>query len=74
MQCLAEGERILGVHGIVAEKTIERAMHIVGAGFGHYVDGRTGGCAQVGGVVAAIDLEFLHIVLAYRQAHAAAIT
>ncbi len=29
--------------------------------------------SQVRGVVAAIDLEFLHIVLAYRQPHATAI-
>jgi hypothetical protein len=48
-------------------------VHIVGAGLGHNIDRSAGGGTQIRSVIAAIDLEFLHIVLAYRQAHAAAI-
>ena len=58
---------------IVAEKAIDRAMHVVGAGLGDNVDGSAGGSAQVGGVVTAIDLEFLHIILVDGQANAAAV-
>src|SRR5208282_887690 len=68
-----ESKWISGVHGIVAEKTIESAVRSVGARLGDNVDGRAGGCSQVGAVIAAIDLKFLYVVLAYGKANAAAI-
>ena len=74
LQCLGEGKRILSVHGIVAEKTIETAVKVVSAGLGHNIDGSAGGPAEVRAVVAAIDLKFLHCVLAHGQAHAAAVS
>ena len=48
-------------------------MHCVAAGLGDYIDGCAGRRSEVRAVVAAIDLEFLHIVLADGQAHATTI-
>jgi len=48
-------------------------MHVVRAGFGNDVDARASRSAQIGGVVAAIHLEFLHRVLAQGEAHATGI-
>ena len=48
-------------------------MQIVCTRFGHDVDGRATGSAQVGRVIAPVDLEFLHCVLAQGQTHAAGI-
>ncbi len=48
-------------------------MHSVGAALAHDVDAGAAGAAQVSAVVCAVDLEFLHCVLAQREANAAGV-
>ncbi len=52
---------------------MDAAVNIVGARLGHNIDGSTGGSPKIRTVVTAIDLKFLHIILADRQPHATAI-
>src|SRR5258708_34700442 len=61
---LAESERIPRIESIVAEETIEAAMDIVGPSLGNDIDRRAGRAAEISAVVAAVDLEFLHRILA----------
>ena len=70
---LADGERIGCIQGIVTEIAKEAAMNIIASGFGDDVDGRAAGAAEVRSVIAAVDLEFLHGILAHVQADAASI-
>src|SRR5438270_6541662 len=72
-QSLADGERIGCIQGIIAEIAEEAAMNLIAAGLGDDVDGRAAGAAQIGSIVAPVDLEFLYRVLAHVQAHAAGI-
>ncbi len=48
-------------------------MHIVGSRLGDDVDRSAGGRAEVGTVVAAIDLEFQDVILVHGEAHAATV-
>src|ERR1700691_3064200 len=59
-----ESERASCIQRIVAKVTEKSAVHFVGARLGHNVDGGPAGPAQLGGIVATVDLEFLHRVLA----------
>src|SRR4029077_6737280 len=68
-----EGKWVAGIHRIVAEKAIQAAVRGVGTRLGHNVEGSAGSPPQFRGVIAAIALEFLHGVLAYRQALAPAV-
>src|SRR5205807_9536329 len=63
-QGLGDRKRIACIQGVVAEKAVQAAVQIVGAGFGNDVDGGAAGRAQFSRVVAAVDLEFLHRILA----------
>src|ERR1700733_15507791 len=63
----------MGIHCTIQEKSVDAAMHVVRTRFAHNVDGSACGRSQVGGIVAAVDLEFLHCVLADGRAHAAGI-
>ena len=73
LQRLTKRKWVAGIHRIITEKAVETAMHVVGAGFRHNVDGCATGPTEFGGIVAAVDLEFLHRILAQGQAHAALI-
>src|SRR5262249_25782057 len=65
------GERVAGIQAVMAEKTKQGAVHPVGAGAGDDVDDAAAGAAQLGRVVAAVDLEFLHGLLTDGRANTA---
>ncbi len=69
----AKRKRIAGVQSIIAEEAEEPAVHGVGARLGHNVDGSATGPTQLGGVVAAVNLKFLHCILAQGQADTAGV-
>src|SRR5215469_100436 len=48
-------------------------MKVVGSGLGHDIDRSAARRAQISLVVASVDLEFLHRVLAQRRAHSTCI-
>src|SRR5215472_12918618 len=72
-QSLSYGKGIGGIKRIIAEIAEEGAVRIIAAGFGDDVDRCTAGAAEVGSVITAVDLKFLHSVLAHVEAHAAGI-
>ena len=73
LQRLADGERVGSIQDVIAEKTIQASMELVGPGFRYDVDDRAARAAQLRGIVAAVDLELIHGILAQIQTCAAAI-
>src|ERR1035441_76751 len=55
LQRLTKRKWVAGIHRIITEKAVETAMHVVGAGFRHNVDGCATGPTEFGGIVAAVD-------------------
>ena len=65
------GEGVAGIERLITEIAEEPAVQLIGAGAGNDVDDTAGGAAKLGGIVAAVDLEFLDRVLADILADAA---
>src|ERR1700740_2787567 len=58
-----ECKRVAGVHRVIPEEAIEAAMNHVCARLGDDVDGRAASTPQFGGIVAAVNLKFPHLIL-----------
>ena len=67
----SEGKRIAGVQSVVAEEAKSGSMQRIGAALGDDIHRGAVGAAQFRAIVAAVDLELLHCVLAHGEAHAA---
>src|SRR5215472_6873963 len=73
LQSVGRREGIASIHGVVAEKSINGAVQGIGSRLAYDVDGSAAGRAQLAVVVGAVDLEFLHRVLAKVHQHGAGI-
>src|SRR5260370_8261192 len=73
LQCLSTGERVSGVHGIIAEISVEAAVQFIGAGFRDDVDRCATRSTEISRIIAAVDLKLLHRILAHRETHTPAI-
>src|SRR5262249_14333627 len=73
LQRLSESKRVARIHGIVTEEGIEAAMQIVGSRLADDVDTGSAGASQLSRVIAAVDLELLHSILAQCEARSAGI-
>src|SRR5260370_11182505 len=71
LQCLSTGERVSGVHGIIAEISVEAAVQLIGAGFRDDVDRCATRAPKVRCIIAAVDLKLLNRILAQRETHSA---
>ncbi len=70
-QRLRESKGVASIHGIVAEKAEESPVQIIGAGLGDDINCRAARTTQFRPIIASVDLELLHGILAQVQSDTA---
>src|SRR5229473_5464283 len=71
LQRLSASKRVSGVHGIIAEISVEAAVQLIRAGFRDDVDRRATRSTEISRIIAPVNLKLLNRILAQRETHTA---